>query len=103
MSDLRLSARFAQNMLRHRKEAGLSQERVALRSGLHRTEISILERGFRMPQLNTIVRIAGGLGIAPCELLEGMAWRPGDLTPGGFEPADEEERDSDGRAASIQQ
>ena len=60
---------FAANLRRARDEAGLSQEELSERSGLHSTEISRLERGVREPRLGTIVRIARGLGLQPADLL----------------------------------
>jgi transcriptional regulator with XRE-family HTH domain len=65
---------FAANLRRHREAAGLSQEALADRCGLHRTEISLLERGRRSPRLETIVNLARGLELAsPSELLEGIS------------------------------
>lgn len=64
--------RFAANVLRHRKRLGLSQEALGDASGLHRTEVGLLERGQREPRLSTIVRLARALGVAPKELLEGV-------------------------------
>lgn len=46
---------------RLRKEAGLSQEELADRSGIHLTHIGGLERGIRNPSYTTLVRLAGGL------------------------------------------
>ena len=60
---------FAVNLRRARGAAGLSQEDLSDRSGLHATEISRLERGVREPRLGTIVRIARGLDIAPADLM----------------------------------
>jgi len=37
---------------------------------LHRTEISLLERGERDPRLSTIVRLARCLGVPPSTLLD---------------------------------
>jgi len=48
---------------------GLSQEALGASCDLHRTEISLLERGKREPRLSTIVRLARGLGIEPRDLL----------------------------------
>lgn len=62
---------FARNLRRHRKRVGLSQEALGEACGLHRTEISLLERGGREPRLSTIVRLAKGLGVTPCDLVEG--------------------------------
>lgn len=61
---------FAKNLRTAREERGLSQEALGFECGLHRTEISLLERGGRDPRLETIVRLARGLGIRPAELLQ---------------------------------
>ncbi|MBD0330402.1 MAG: helix-turn-helix transcriptional regulator [Thermoleophilia bacterium] len=64
--------RFAANLRRYRERAGLSQEGLAAACGLHRTEISLLERGGREPRLSTIVRLARALAVAPGALVEGV-------------------------------
>lgn len=61
--------RFAENLRAERERLGLSQEQLGYASGLHRTEISLLERGQRDPRLSTIVRLAHGLGVPPALLL----------------------------------
>lgn len=61
-----------------RRSNGLSQNDVALRSGLHRTEISLLERGGREPRLGTIIRLAGALDVPPEALCSGISWLPGE-------------------------
>jgi len=64
-------AQFAENLRRHRRRVGLSQERLAEICDLHRTEISLLERSGRSPRLETIWTLTQGLGLSsPCELLE---------------------------------
>jgi transcriptional regulator with XRE-family HTH domain len=64
---------FALNLRHQREEVGLSQEALAEICGLHRTEISLLERRKRSPRLETIVILARGLELAsPGELLEGI-------------------------------
>ena len=63
---------FAANLRNQRKAAGLSQEQLASRSGLHPTEISRLERATREPRLGTIARLARALGIGADTLLEGI-------------------------------
>ena len=81
-----IAARFAENLVVLRGRAGLSQGRTAERSGLHITEIGLLERGLRLPRLDTIVKLAGGLGIEPCVLLAGMKWciGQGEQLPGAY-------------------
>jgi transcriptional regulator with XRE-family HTH domain len=64
--------RFAQNLRTQRERRGLSQEALGYACGLHRTEVSLLERAGREPRLSTIVRLARGLGIKPAELLNGI-------------------------------
>lgn len=61
---------FASNLRAFRERAGLSQEELAGRCGLHRTEISLLERGKRSPRLETIVILAHALQLdSPGELI----------------------------------
>lgn len=63
---------FAKNLRRARENAGLSQEALGDLCGLHRTEISFLERAQREPRLSTIVKVAKALGIRPSDLLKGL-------------------------------
>ncbi|HEX5376583.1 MAG TPA: helix-turn-helix transcriptional regulator [Solirubrobacterales bacterium] len=81
-----IAARFAENLVVLRGRAGLSQGKTAERSGLHITEVSLLERGLRLPRLDTIVKLAGGLGVEPCVLLVGMKWCLGqsEQLPGAY-------------------
>jgi transcriptional regulator with XRE-family HTH domain len=72
-----LKQRFGENLILLRGRVDLSQEQTAERAGLHKTEISLLERGLRLPRLDTIVRLAGAIDVEPCELLTGMGWRAG--------------------------
>ncbi len=64
--------RFGENVRAQREAAGLSQQRLGFAAGLHRTEISLLERGEREPRLSTIVRIARALEISPALLLRDL-------------------------------
>jgi transcriptional regulator with XRE-family HTH domain len=54
---------FARNLRSRRQAAGLSQEQLADRTGLHPTEISRLERAAREPRLGTMLKLAEGLNI----------------------------------------
>jgi transcriptional regulator with XRE-family HTH domain len=60
---------FARNLRAARAEAGLSQERLSALAKLHRTEISLLERGERDPKLSTIMRLADALGVQAATLV----------------------------------
>lgn len=68
--------RFAVNLRRARRKQGISQEELGFRCELHRTEISLLERGGREPRLGTIVKLAGALDTTPAELCAGIHWLP---------------------------
>jgi transcriptional regulator with XRE-family HTH domain len=61
--------RFARNLRTARVEAGLSQERLSTLARLHRTEISLLERGERDPKLSTVFRLADALGVPAAALI----------------------------------
>lgn len=55
-----------------RKSKGLSQEKFALKMGLHRTYIGAIERGERNVSFLNLQRIANALGITLSELFEGL-------------------------------
>lgn len=68
--------RFAANLRRLRSERpGLSQRQLARISGLHLSEVSLLERGIREPELGTVVKLAAGLDAGIDELTAGINWR----------------------------
>ena len=66
--------RFAQNLVKARDASGLTQEELADRCDLHRTEISLLERAGREPRLGTLVKLAGSLGVSVESLATGVRW-----------------------------
>ena len=76
MPSLSPQQRFAANLRKARAEAAISQEELASRCELHRTEISLLERAGREPRLATMVKLAGSLGTTVAELAEGIGWNP---------------------------
>jgi transcriptional regulator with XRE-family HTH domain len=78
-----IAALFGANLTRCRKQAGLSQEELAVLASLHRTEISQLERGLRVARIDTLAKLKGSLDISADELLRGIDWRPGPPPPTG--------------------
>jgi transcriptional regulator with XRE-family HTH domain len=68
--------RFATSLRKARQRKGISQEELGFLCDLHRTEISLLERGGREPRLGTIVKLCGALDTTPDQLCEGIAWLP---------------------------
>jgi len=72
-----MKLRFGANLARCRAAAGISQEELSFRASIHRTQISLLERGERVPRVDTALRLAGSLGVHLEELTAGLEWRPG--------------------------
>lgn len=66
--------RFSVNLRKARKKAGISQQDLGDRCDLHRTEISLLERGGREPRLGTIIKLSSALGAPPESLCFGIRW-----------------------------
>jgi transcriptional regulator with XRE-family HTH domain len=62
--------RFGQNVRKIRIQQGLSQEKLAELSGIHRTYISSLELGKRNVSLVNINALAKALQIPPEDLLK---------------------------------
>jgi transcriptional regulator with XRE-family HTH domain len=79
-----IAARFGENLTLYRRRAGLSQEELGFRASLHRTEIGQLERGVRLPRIDTLIKLAGALSLPPGDLLKGVAWTPGGTKVGRF-------------------
>lgn len=83
--DRSLSRRFGLLLALHRMQAGLSQEECGKVVGLHRTELSLLERGGRTPRLDTLLALAAAIEAPPRELVTGMRWSPAVVeTNGGY-------------------
>jgi len=78
----KMAALFGENLRAARMRGGLSQEQAAFGAGLHRTEIGLLERGERLPRIDTAVKLAGSLSVTPAELLAGMEWERPTSTDG---------------------
>jgi transcriptional regulator with XRE-family HTH domain len=80
-----VARRFGANLAAARERSGLSQEEVGFRAGLHRTEVSILERGARLPRIDTLVKLSAALDVPfASALLEGIDWRSAVAERGGF-------------------
>jgi transcriptional regulator with XRE-family HTH domain len=80
-----VAGQFGDNLRRCRKRAGISQEEAAVRASLHRTAVGQIERGERVARVDTLIKLAGSLGIEPGELLTGLSWQPGGTRSGRFE------------------
>jgi transcriptional regulator with XRE-family HTH domain len=60
---------FGQVLKNVRQEAGITQEALALSSGLDRTYISLLERGLRTPTIATLFKMSPYLQKTPSEII----------------------------------
>ena len=69
-----IAACFGDNLARHRKRADLSQEELSHLASLHRTEVSQLERGLRLPRIDTLVKLTASLEVSADDLLAGIVW-----------------------------
>jgi transcriptional regulator with XRE-family HTH domain len=83
---------IGRNLRRHRRAASLSQEEVADRAGLHRSAVSLVERGGRMPRADTVARVAGAIGISLAEAFEGVHWTFFTDRSGGYFGSPDDER-----------
>jgi transcriptional regulator with XRE-family HTH domain len=63
---------FGKRVRALREHAGLSQEALAAKAGIHRTYMGGVERGERNVCLKNIVRLAAALGVHPRELFHDL-------------------------------
>jgi transcriptional regulator with XRE-family HTH domain len=70
-SDLSPQAALGVAVKRRREKLGLSQEQLALRSGLHQRWISNVETGKRNPSYTSVRRLAAALDLLASELIAG--------------------------------
>jgi transcriptional regulator with XRE-family HTH domain len=62
-------AQLAANLIRLRREKGMSQEALALEAGLHRTFVAHVERQVRNISLDNLTRLADALSVPVYNLL----------------------------------
>jgi transcriptional regulator with XRE-family HTH domain len=69
-----VAVRFGANLVRLRRRARMSQEELAFRASLHRTQIGNLEHGKRLAGIDTLLKLCSALEVDSCELLDGIFW-----------------------------
>ena len=52
-----------------REAAGLTQEELAFRAGVHRTYVSLLERDKKSPTIDVLFRLCDAIGLRTSELI----------------------------------
>ena len=73
-----ISKRFGTAVRNHRIAAGITQEVLAERAGLHATYVGMVERGVRNPTLDVAARIAKALKVElPVLIAEAVSERGG--------------------------
>lgn len=63
-----ISEKFGQKVRDERTKRGLSQEELAVKAGVHRTYIGMIERAEKNITLANIEKIANALGLSISEL-----------------------------------
>lgn len=71
-----LALHFGDNLRACRRHVRLSQQDLADRANLHRTQIGLLEGGYRVPSIETLLRVAAGVEASEARLLTGIDWVP---------------------------
>jgi len=74
MSTVSFREKFGKNVRQARLDRGLSQEGLAGAANLHRTHISLIERGLRSARVETIERLALALRMQPAKLMPTIKW-----------------------------
>jgi len=77
MGRLDVAKIFGEVLQQLRRERGLSQEAFGFECELHRTYISLLERGKRIPSLTTIMQLAIALEVPPSVIVRRVEARMG--------------------------
>ncbi|AXE63609.1 transcriptional regulator [Hyphomonas sp. CACIAM 19H1] len=67
---MEIRAIFAENLKKHRKAAGLSQEELAHIAEIERGYVSQLERRLNAPTIDMLAKLANAIGVEPYELLK---------------------------------
>ena len=66
---MRVELAFGREIKKAREALKKSQETLAFDAEVHRTYVSLIERGQKSPTLAVIVRLAKALNVRPSELL----------------------------------
>ena len=70
MDRIALSKLIGANIRKYRIQRDVSQEHLALESGIHPAYISKLERGEKCPTIDTLYRLSKALGIPVYKLID---------------------------------
>jgi transcriptional regulator with XRE-family HTH domain len=76
---------FVANLTRLMAEREMAPDQVAAAADIHRSHLNLILHGERVVQLDTLVKLAGALGVEPAELLTGVRWVSDGKGGGEFE------------------
>jgi transcriptional regulator with XRE-family HTH domain len=79
-----VALKFGDNLRRCRTLVGLSQEELAERASMDRTEVTELESGERIARIDTLLQLAEAMAIRPEDLIAGISWIPDEAGDGDF-------------------
>src|SRR5262249_26194159 len=60
---------LGEQLRKAREAAGLTQEEVSFRAGVHRTYVSMLERDKKSPTIDVLFRLCDAIGVTASELI----------------------------------
>ena len=60
---------FGEELRKAREKAGLTQEQLTFKAGVHRTYVSLLERDIKSPTLNTLFRLCVAMEVSAGKLI----------------------------------
>ena len=67
---------FTENLKRAVSRSSLTQEQVAARAGIDRTQMTKLAKGTQVPRVDTMIKLEAALGLERAALIEGIVWNP---------------------------
>jgi transcriptional regulator with XRE-family HTH domain len=82
-ADRDVGEKLGRNLWMARRRAGHSQEALGALCGLHRTEIGFIEKGKRVPRVDTLLKLSGALDVSVERLVDGIEWIPPGPSPEG--------------------
>jgi transcriptional regulator with XRE-family HTH domain len=71
-----LKVRLGENVRLLRARLHITQEELASRADIHRTQMTLIESGKRLPRADTLLKLAAGLEVDMTTLFGGIAYRP---------------------------
>jgi len=75
---------FTENLKRALADSPLTQEQVAARAGIDRTQMTKLGKGTQVPQVDTMIKLEAALDLERAALIEGIVWNPAVGSSGEF-------------------